>query len=63
MIDLAENWADEYLEPTNSQPLSMAAAQPLGTQWASEFLESGFSDTKNALWAREFLEGNEHESQ
>lgn len=63
VIDLAENWADEYLEPTNSQPLSMAAAQPLGTQWASEFLESGFSDTKNALWAREFLEGNEHESQ
>lgn len=62
VVNLAADWTEEYLEPSHDHlhPKNTNAQEP-HMQWASEFLQhTDPSDARESLWARDYLEQNEH---
>lgn len=64
MVDLAENWAEQYLQVTdNQQHPSTSDAQARDMHWTQEYLSSDIpnvSSTGELQWAKDYLEQNEH---
>lgn len=64
VVDLADNWTEQYLEMTDNHQLpSTSDAQARDVNWTSEYLSSDMpnvSSTGELQWAKDYLEQNEH---
>lgn len=67
MVDLAENWAEQYLETTDDHQHPSTGTSDAQEQrdlpWTSEYLSSDIpneSTTGELQWAKDYMEQNEH---